>query len=122
MNLPLVVLIPFIGALFTPWVCGRGRLWSAYVAGAFTAAALLVLLPLIFKWPTNQALDGAALLTALFALPSFWRVGGPRRAWRSGLRCAGWPPARCAPTCCARACIPATPPASCRPVSGCCAI
>lgn len=49
--------------------------WALFVA-------LLVLLPLIFKWPTNQALDGAALLTALVALPSFWRVGGPRRAWR----------------------------------------
>lgn len=49
--------------------------WALFVA-------LLVLLPLIFKWPTNRALDGAAWLTALFALPSFWRVGGPRPAYR----------------------------------------
>ena len=49
--------------------------WALFVA-------LLVLLPLIFKWPTNFALDGAALLTALFALPSFWRVGGPRPGYR----------------------------------------
>lgn len=49
--------------------------WALFVA-------MLVLLPLIFKWPTNRALDGAAWLTALFALPSFWRVGGPRPAYR----------------------------------------
>lgn len=49
--------------------------WALFVA-------LLVLLPLIVKVPTNGALDGAAWLTALFALPSFWRVGGPRPAYR----------------------------------------
>src|SRR5699024_10394675 len=49
--------------------------WALFVA-------LLVLLPLIFKVPTNRALEGAAWLTALFALPSFWRVGGPRPLYR----------------------------------------
>ena len=44
--------------------------------------ALLVLLPLIFKVPTYPALQGAAWLTALFALPSFWRLGGPRPVYR----------------------------------------
>ncbi|SOC26039.1 hypothetical protein SAMN05877962_12537 [Alloalcanivorax xenomutans] len=49
--------------------------WALFVA-------LLVLLPLIVKVPTNLALDGAAILTALVALPSFWRVGGPRPVYR----------------------------------------
>lgn len=54
--------------------------WALFVA-------LLVLLPLILKVPTNHALEGAAWLTALFALPSFWRLGGPRPAWRWALLC-----------------------------------
>lgn len=49
--------------------------WALFVA-------LLVLLPLIFHWPTNTALTGAGWLTALVALPSFWRLGGPRRWFR----------------------------------------
>ncbi len=44
--------------------------------------ALLVLLPLIFHWETDAALTWAGWLTALFALPSFWRFGGPRKWFR----------------------------------------
>ncbi|ASK33513.1 hypothetical protein CEK62_03465 [Alcanivorax sp. N3-2A] len=62
-------------------LAGHRALYFGFHAWALFVA-LLVLLPLIFKWPTNQALDGAAWLTALFALPSFWRVGGPRPAYR----------------------------------------
>ena len=62
-------------------LAGHRALYFGFHAWALFVA-LLVLLPLIFKWPTNHALDGAALLTALFALPSFWRLGGPRPAYR----------------------------------------
>ena len=49
--------------------------WALFVA-------LLVLLPLIFHWSTDSALSWAGWLTALFALPSFWRFGGPRKWFR----------------------------------------
>ena len=65
-------------------LAGHRALYFGFHAWALFVA-LLVLLPLIFKWPTNYALDGAAVLTALFALPSFWRVGGPRPAYRWAL-------------------------------------
>ena len=45
MTLLLVVLIPFIGAALLPWVCGNGRFWPAFAAGAITAIALILLLP-----------------------------------------------------------------------------
>lgn len=67
-------------------LAGHRALYFGYHAWALFVA-LLVLLPLIFKVPTSRALDGAAWLTALFALPSFWRVGGPRPAYRWALLC-----------------------------------
>ena len=72
--------MPDVDAACLFWLDGVEHL--GFRRGITHGPPALVLLPLIFKWPTNQALDGAALLTALFALPSFWRVGGPRRAWR----------------------------------------
>lgn len=68
-------------------LAGHRALYFGYHAWALFVA-LLVLLPLIFKVPTNHALDGAAWLTALFALPSFWPLGGPRPAFRWALLCA----------------------------------
>ncbi|MDX1804820.1 MAG: DUF5924 family protein [Alcanivorax sp.] len=59
----------------------RRALYFAFHAWALFVA-LLVLLPLIFHWSTDRALLGAGWLTALFALPSFWRWGGPRRILR----------------------------------------
>ncbi|MEJ2575959.1 MAG: hypothetical protein P8106_04510, partial [Gammaproteobacteria bacterium] len=65
MNLPLAVLIPFLGAALVAWSPGRGRLWSAYAAGAVTAAALLVLLP-----PAAAVLGGETLLWRVDWLPA----------------------------------------------------
>jgi multicomponent K+:H+ antiporter subunit A len=46
MNLLLIVLIPFAGSLLAIWTATRGRLWSAWVAGGVTLAALgLLLMP-----------------------------------------------------------------------------
>jgi len=43
-SLPLIVLIPFLGAMLPPWAMTSGRLWSAWVTGgvAFAALALVV--------------------------------------------------------------------------------
>ena len=77
MNLPLVVLVPFVGALFTPWVCSRGRLWSAYVAGAFTAAALLALLPSAAQiMGTGQALIWSTAWIPAVGLELAFRLDG----------------------------------------------
>ncbi len=57
MNLPLIVLIPFLGALLTFRMCRGGRLRSAYAAGAATLAALLILLP-----AAGQVMSGTTLI------------------------------------------------------------
>ncbi|MCF8004878.1 MAG: monovalent cation/H+ antiporter subunit A [Chromatiaceae bacterium] len=45
-NLPLIVLIPFIGAMLPPWAVMTGRPWSAWVTGGVALAALaLTLVP-----------------------------------------------------------------------------
>ena len=46
MNLPLVVLTPFLGALLAAWVSRRGRLRAAWMAGAITLLTLAGLLSL----------------------------------------------------------------------------
>jgi multicomponent K+:H+ antiporter subunit A len=48
MNLPIVVLIPLLGAPLTAWVARYGRLNAAWMAGLLTALALAVLIPT--KW------------------------------------------------------------------------
>ena len=45
MNLALAVSIPFLGAALVPLSCARGRLWSAFVAGAVTLSSLVALAP-----------------------------------------------------------------------------
>jgi multicomponent K+:H+ antiporter subunit A len=86
MNLLLVVAIPFVGAGLAASVSRFGRLQSAWVAGAVTLAALIVLAPLIsapfmgetlvqrFTWIPALGLDlafrldGLSLLFALMIL------------------------------------------------------
>jgi len=59
LSLPLIVLIPFLGAALAAWVGSHGRLRAAYAAGAVTLGALLLLLPL-----ASGVFDGAT---------HFWR-------------------------------------------------
>lgn len=63
------------------WLARHRALYFGFHAWALFVA-LLVLLPLIFHWSTDSALTWAGWLTALFALPSFWRFGGPRKWFR----------------------------------------
>ncbi|MQX54668.1 DUF5924 family protein [Alcanivorax sediminis] len=63
------------------WLARHRALYFGFHAWALFVA-LLVLLPLIFHWETDTALTWAGWLTALFALPSFWRFGGPRKWFR----------------------------------------
>lgn len=63
------------------WLARHRALYFGFHAWALFVA-LLVLLPLIFQWETDKALTWSGWLTALFALPSFWRVGGPRKWFR----------------------------------------
>ncbi|WP_290518696.1 DUF2914 domain-containing protein [Alcanivorax sp.] len=63
------------------WLARHRALYFGFHAWALFVA-LLVLLPLIFHWGTDSALAWAGWLTALFALPSFWRFGGPRKWFR----------------------------------------
>ena len=85
-QLPLIVLIPFVGALLPPWAVTAGRLWSAWVTGGVALSALALLLAL--AWAVMQGetlvwqldwlpalgvsfgfrLDGLALLFALMIL------------------------------------------------------
>ena len=60
MNLPLIVLAPFLGAALLPLACGRGRLWSAYATGAITLATLALLIQ-----PAIEVMVGGTTL--------FWR-------------------------------------------------
>ena len=46
MNLPLVVLLPLLGAPVVAWVSRFGRLHAAWMAGVLTALALAALIPL----------------------------------------------------------------------------
>ncbi len=84
--LPLVVLTPFVGALFAAWFSKLGRLHAAWTAGFVTLSALAFMAPLIsqafaghilvqqFNWVPliglNLAfrLDGLGLLFALLIL------------------------------------------------------
>ena len=57
MMLPLLVLIPFLGAILVAWAGQRGRMLSAYVTTAVTFSAVMLLLPLI-----NTVMQGKTLL------------------------------------------------------------
>lgn len=57
MSLPLIVLIPFVGATLTFWMCQGGRLRAAYAAGTFTLLALLILIP-----AASQVMSGETLI------------------------------------------------------------
>ncbi|EKF73914.1 hypothetical protein A11A3_11172 [Alcanivorax hongdengensis A-11-3] len=76
-------LISILDPLYFRLARHRGLYFGFHAWALFVA--LLVLLPLIFHWTTDRALMGAGWLTALFALPSFWGLGGPRRAIRWAL-------------------------------------
>ncbi len=85
-NLPIVALLPFVGAIFAAWASSLNRLASAWVAGIVTLLALVFLAPsialvfagetLIQSWAWIPAiglefafrLDGLALLFALLIL------------------------------------------------------
>jgi len=85
-NLPIVTLLPFIGAIFAAWASSINRLAPAWVAAAVTVIALLLLAPsmsqvfagetLIQSWSWIPAigltfafrLDGLALLFAILIL------------------------------------------------------
>ncbi len=55
-SLPLLVLIPFLGAALVAWAGGHGRLRSAYATGLVTFSALMLLLPSV-----GDVLQGATL-------------------------------------------------------------
>ena len=57
MTIPLIVLIPFLGAALVAWAGHHGRLRSAFAAGGTTLAALLLLIPSI-----GDVMQGATLL------------------------------------------------------------
>lgn len=63
------------------WLARHRALYFAFHAWALFVA-LLVLLPLLLHRSTDSSLAWAGWLTALVALPSFWRFGGPRRWFR----------------------------------------
>jgi len=85
-NLPIVTLLPFIGAIFAAWASSANRLASAWVAAAVTVLALVLLATamtpifagetLIQSWSWIPAiglefafrLDGLALLFAILIL------------------------------------------------------
>lgn len=85
-NLPVVVLLPFIGAIITAYTVKYNRLAAAYVSGLVTLLSLALLTPAIFQvfsgdtliqsWPWLEdiglyfafRLDGLALLFALLIL------------------------------------------------------
>ena len=85
-NLPIVTLLPFIGAIFAAWASTFNRLASAWVAATVTVLALVLLAPamagvfagetLIQSWSWIPAiglefafrLDGLALLFAILIL------------------------------------------------------
>jgi multicomponent K+:H+ antiporter subunit A len=56
-NLPLLVLAPFLGAILVAWIGGRGRMASAYAATIVTFGALMLLLPSV-----GAVMQGATLL------------------------------------------------------------
>ncbi len=64
-SLPLVVLIPFIGALLPPWAVTAGRLWSAWVTGAVACSALALLVA-----PAWAVMQGETLVWQLPWLPA----------------------------------------------------
>ncbi len=85
-NLPIIALLPFVGAVFAAWISKRNRLASAWVAALVAVLALACLAPsiamvfagetLIQSWSWMPAiglefafrLDGLALLFALLIL------------------------------------------------------
>ncbi|MFP4075843.1 MAG: monovalent cation/H+ antiporter subunit A [Halochromatium sp.] len=63
--LPLIVLIPFVGALLPPWAVTAGRLWSAWVTGGVALSALALLLA-----PARAVMRGETLIWQLDWLPA----------------------------------------------------
>jgi multicomponent K+:H+ antiporter subunit A len=57
MTIPLIVLIPFLGAALVAWAGHHGRLRSAFAAAGTTLGALLLLIPSI-----GEVMQGATLL------------------------------------------------------------
>ena len=57
MTIPLIVAIPFLGAILVAWAGHHGRMRSAYAAAATTFCALLLLIPSI-----GEVMQGATLL------------------------------------------------------------
>ncbi len=64
MNLLLIVLTPFIGAIFAAWISRLGRLHAAWAAGAVTLTALIILLPLV-----TDTFSGYTLIQRLNWIP-----------------------------------------------------
>ncbi|SFP39607.1 multisubunit potassium/proton antiporter, PhaA subunit /multisubunit potassium/proton antiporter, PhaB subunit [Nitrosomonas cryotolerans] len=64
MNLLLIVLTPFIGAIFVAWISRLGRLHAAWAAGAVTLTSLIILLPLI-----TDTFSGYTLIQRLSWIP-----------------------------------------------------
>jgi multicomponent K+:H+ antiporter subunit A len=57
MTIPLIVAIPFLGAILVAWAGHHGRMRSAYAAAGTTFCALLLLIPSI-----GEVMQGATLL------------------------------------------------------------
>ena len=82
-NLPLVALIPFLGAPIAAWAARFNRVASAWVAGIVTLLALLILMPAVhipfdnetliqsWSWLPALGLDFAFRLDGLSLLFSF---------------------------------------------------
>lgn len=86
MTLPIIVAIPFLGAMLVAWFGIRGRMLSAYATTIVSFSALMLLLPLVqrvmqgeiilwrYDWLTSAGLalsfrlDGLGLLFALMIL------------------------------------------------------
>jgi multicomponent K+:H+ antiporter subunit A len=65
MNLPIVVLIPLLGAPLTAWVSRFGRLHAAWMAGVLATLALAVLIPT--KW---AVFDGETVVQQIEWMPA----------------------------------------------------
>jgi len=86
MTLPIIVAIPFLGAILVAWLGTRGRMLSAYATTIVSFSALMMLLPLVqtvmqgemllwrYEWLSvvglslSFRLDGLGLLFALMIL------------------------------------------------------
>ena len=76
MTLPLMVLIPFLGAVLVAWIGGRGRMQSAYTTTIVTFSALMLLLPMVGEIMQGQTLFWRYDWIAAAGLSIIFRLDG----------------------------------------------